>query len=76
MKRGKNVWENNITGEKQKSETRPGEGVDVLDWWPAYPESRVSGSTYQPYSESTEWGKMANQAMAATAQRNFQNGRK
>lgn len=72
MRRGRNVWENAVTGEMGKSETRPGKGEAMLEWYPAYPASRVSGHTYQPYGESTEWERMANRAMAEAAKANFQ----
>lgn len=71
MKRGQNVWENVITGEMAKSKTRPGEGESKLDWYPAWPAHRVTGHTYQPYSESTEWGKLANYSMSECAKANF-----
>ena len=54
-----------------RSETRPGNFEEKLEWYPAYSQSRVNGCTYTPYSGTTEWEKFANSLMAEEAKANF-----
>lgn len=60
IRNGKNVWVNEDGSIKVKSETRPSDGR----WYPAYPQSRVHGNSYEYYDGTSEWEKAANKAMA------------
>ena len=40
-------------------------------WVPVYAKSRITGSSYLPYSGSSEWVHAANAAMADEANYNF-----
>ena len=41
------------------------------DYSPLWPSYRVTGHTYMPYRQDTDWARRANQEMAAEAQDNF-----
>lgn len=70
IRNGKNVWHDG-SGNFVKSETHPGDY-----WYPAYPQSRVHGSSYTAYTGNSVWEKSANRAMAQAARSNFErNGR-
>jgi hypothetical protein len=68
MSKYSNLWSD---GDKAvKSEIRPSEYH-----YPVYAQSRVRGSSYQPYAAndgSTEWVKAVNRAMASHARGNFE----
>lgn len=72
MKAGKNVWVSS-DGERVRADERP-EGTDWNRWYPCYPESRVRGDRYVPYTGGSEWEQAANAAMRDAAQANFARG--
>jgi len=69
----KNVWQDEA-GNRIKC--RPNDRPMGILLFPCYPEWRITGHTYKPYSLTDEWSQAANAAMAEESRNNFQNGQR
>ncbi len=77
MKARENLWALvTMTGETIRTAVQPDEpdnedGTGWTTWVPVYAQSRITGDSYLPYSGTSDWVQMANEAMASKANYNF-----
>jgi hypothetical protein len=67
------IWKGASDGSRPAACPKCGDGNYIF---PQYPASRVHGANYSPYTDTTQWGAIANYHMKDKAQDNFLQGRK